>query len=276
MNAKLNQVGFVKCTLINVVIESSIFGSFTLENSTIKSLSCYGIFSQRMKLIGNSITFLLVIASSIFRFSMISNAIRECRMRELSINLFVVSGNTLFKDGVDNYCVEFRLENSFIKTYRILDTLFDDDLIYHHRYTSINELNIIPTMQNVSIVINNATNCFRDRLINGVKLDKDLIGYKMIGVDGEDGVDYTIAKLRIPKGSIVFSNNMYKCRTNKAEVLEIEGYDKNKEYYSIYNISFKYHIGDVYEIDDFSYNHTLECAQGIHFFLTREEALNYM
>ena len=45
---------------------------------------------------------------------------------------------------------------------------------------------------------------------------------------------------------------------------------------SKYDKKFKYHVGDEIEIKDFDENYNVECGAGIHFFLTREEAENYM
>ena len=44
---------------------------------------------------------------------------------------------------------------------------------------------------------------------------------------------------------------------------------------SIHDNKFKYHAGDEIEIKDFDERYNIECGEGIHFFLTREEAGNY-
>ena len=45
---------------------------------------------------------------------------------------------------------------------------------------------------------------------------------------------------------------------------------------SDYNKNFIYHIGETVEVPDFDDNRWNECAPGIHFFITREEALKYI
>ena len=105
---------------------------------------------------------------------------------------------------------------------------------------------------------------FNDRLRKGIKLSEPIIGWKKC----KNGV---LVKLEIPRGAIVFSINNKKCRTDKAKVLEIIGGDRA---YSNYKF-FSYYVGDVIEIFDFNCEYNVECAKGIHFFRTKEEAENY-
>ena len=105
---------------------------------------------------------------------------------------------------------------------------------------------------------------FNDRLRKGIKLSEPIIGWKKC----KNGV---LVKLEIPRGAIVFSINNRKCRTDKAKVLEIIGGDRA---YSNYKF-FSYYVGDVIEIFDFNCEYNVECAKGIHFFRTKEEAENY-
>ena len=103
-----------------------------------------------------------------------------------------------------------------------------------------------------------------DRLRKGIKLSEPIIGWKKCK-------NNVLVKLEIPRGAIVFSINNKKCRTDKAKVLEIIGADRA---YSNHKF-FSYYVGDVIEIFDFNCQYNVECAEGIHFFKTREEAENY-
>ena len=69
----------------------------------------------------------------------------------------------------------------------------------------------------------------------------------------------------------MFSINGTKCRTNKAKVISIDGANKA---YSIYN-HISYYVGDEFNIRNFNCEYNNECASGIHFFMTREEAKRY-
>ena len=93
-----------------------------------------------------------------------------------------------------------------------------------------------------------------------------LIGWKKL----RDGV---IAKLMIPeyaKRSHAFGR---KCRAEFAEVLELHGAAVG---YSQYDSTFAYRVGDVVKPHEWSEDWQKECAGGIHFFITRLEAENYV
>jgi len=93
-----------------------------------------------------------------------------------------------------------------------------------------------------------------------------LIGWKKL----RDGV---IAKLMIPeyaKRSHAFGR---KCRAEFAEVLELHGAEVG---YSQHDSTFVYRVGDVVKPDLWSEDWQEECANGIHFFITRLEAEQYV
>ncbi len=85
----------------------------------------------------------------------------------------------------------------------------------------------------------------------------------------ENGV---IVKLLIPASAKRSSATSRKCRASKVKVLKIYGADKG---FSKYNPSFFYEVGRTYVVDNFCEDRWQECAPGIHFFITREEAENY-
>lgn len=97
-------------------------------------------------------------------------------------------------------------------------------------------------------------------------LDRPVTGYKK-SMEGD------IVTLEIPAGAIVFSVNNRKCRTNRAKVVDTNG---KPELSSIFDRGFKYRVGDeIVPKGEFDLMYNAECASGIHFFLTREEAERY-
>ena len=70
-----------------------------------------------------------------------------------------------------------------------------------------------------------------------------------------------------------------KCRCSKAKVLSITNLDGSEsgltEVRSDYSKEFVYRVGETVEVPDFDENRWNECAPGIHFFVTREEAVKY-
>ncbi|MFQ9545355.1 MAG: DUF5758 domain-containing protein [Clostridium sp.] len=89
-----------------------------------------------------------------------------------------------------------------------------------------------------------------------------------------------IVKLQITEDSLRSSATSRKCRCSKAKVLSISYLDgtecpEGTIAYSQYDSDFIYKIGDILEIKNFDENRWEECSTGIHFFITREEAVNY-
>lgn len=88
-----------------------------------------------------------------------------------------------------------------------------------------------------------------------------------------------IIKLQIPKNAKRSSATTRKCRCSKAKVLsitEIGGSDSGiTEISSDRDESFIYKVGETVSVSDFDENRWNECSTGIHFFITRDEAVRY-
>ena len=88
-----------------------------------------------------------------------------------------------------------------------------------------------------------------------------------------------IVVLEIPEDARRLSANGRKCRCDKAKVLEIQNIDGSKadiEFVcSQYDSSFHYKVGEIVSVDNFCEDRWNECSQGIHFFINRQEAVNY-
>ena len=88
-----------------------------------------------------------------------------------------------------------------------------------------------------------------------------------------------IVKLLIPEDAKRLSATGRKCRCNKAKVLEIQVLDGRQadisEVKSGYDPNFVYTAGKTVQVDNFDDDRWNECSTGIHFFITREEAVDY-
>ena len=87
-----------------------------------------------------------------------------------------------------------------------------------------------------------------------------------------------IVKLEICKDALRSSATSRKCRCSSAKVLAIENIDGSKYgdvIASNYDPIFLYKVGKIVKVENFDANRWNECAPGIHFFLTREEAVKY-
>lgn len=89
-----------------------------------------------------------------------------------------------------------------------------------------------------------------------------------------------IIKLEICADAKRSSATSRKCRCSKAKVLSITNLDGSEsgltEVASYYDENFIYRVGETVEVPDFDENRWNECAAGIHFFITREEAVKYV
>ena len=90
--------------------------------------------------------------------------------------------------------------------------------------------------------------------------------------------DYII-ELFVPEDAKRSSATTRKCRCNKAKVISITTLSGNETnitgVYSDYDSDFIYKLGEYIEVKDFDDNRWNECSTGIHFFISRQEAVNY-
>lgn len=88
-----------------------------------------------------------------------------------------------------------------------------------------------------------------------------------------------IVELEICANAKRSSATSRKCRCSKAKVLSItysDGSDSGlTEITSDFNKEFVYRVGEIAEAPDFDENRWDECTAGIHFFITRGEAVKY-
>ena len=88
-----------------------------------------------------------------------------------------------------------------------------------------------------------------------------------------------IIQLEIPAESKRLSATTRRCRCNIAKVVAIQNIDGTDsgllEVRSGYDHNFIYKVGETVSVDKFDSNRWNECSNGIHFFITREEAVNY-
>ena len=105
----------------------------------------------------------------------------------------------------------------------------------------------------------------------------DIIGWKKAYVDDTTPV---IVKLLIPADAQRSNATGRKCRASKARVLDLQDKQGNSlppdtTAYSSYDPEFTYKKGETIHVENFDTNWCLECAPGIHFFITRIEAVEY-
>lgn len=88
-----------------------------------------------------------------------------------------------------------------------------------------------------------------------------------------------IVRLKITENAKRSSALGRKCRCSEAVVLAIENVDgtpsDKTEAISLYDPYFIYRVGETVSVSDFDNNRAKVCSSGIHFFITRQEAVDY-
>ena len=108
----------------------------------------------------------------------------------------------------------------------------------------------------------------KEKIRKGIIIKQEKLVYKKC--------DNKIVELELQKGSIVFSINNNKCRTNKAKVISIDNnYENGTKISSDYDENFVYEVGKIVEVEDFDLIYNVECSTGIHFFFNKNDAEKY-
>jgi hypothetical protein len=95
--------------------------------------------------------------------------------------------------------------------------------------------------------------------------DGDIVGWKKCN----NGI---LVKMLIPASARRSNATGRKCRAEFAEVLEIIGGDAVTDQHGPRT---EYRVGEIVQADKWDENRFNECSNGIHFFITREEAEAY-
>ncbi len=100
--------------------------------------------------------------------------------------------------------------------------------------------------------------------------DGEFIGWKK--------VNNKLVKLLITIDALRSSATSNKCRCDKAKVLEITDLDGSNPIELIINYNYgktQYVVGEMVFPDSFDEDRWNECSHGIHFFINKQEAINY-
>lgn len=87
-----------------------------------------------------------------------------------------------------------------------------------------------------------------------------------------------LVKLEIPEDAKRCSATTNKCRCSKAKVLEIKNLESGECINKVINynrLGTIYKVGEMVYPDSFDENRWNECSHGIHFFINKEDAINY-
>lgn len=124
--------------------------------------------------------------------------------------------------------------------------------------------------------------------LNGVITDGDTQGFYLVCPEEGSFIgwkkaktiaeEYALVKLLIPEDAKRSSATTRKCRASKAKVLEITIIETGKVVNTAYGYLYsdlEYRTGEYVYPDSFDEDRWIECTNGIHFFMTKDEAIDY-
>ena len=122
-----------------------------------------------------------------------------------------------------------------------------------------------------------------DANLKNIKTNMNTIGYHLACPEEGSFIGYKKAnryliKLLILENAKRSSATTLKCRCSEARVLDIEDIKtglKVQAVNSSYNPEFIYKVGEIVAVKDFDEDRWNECAPGIHFFMNKDNAINY-
>ena len=188
------------------------------------------------------------------------------------------------------------IQNSNFSRSVLGSSIFDDAKIYNSDFSSsILRRSSLYNAEFINVNLANANLSFANTLTMRINLGTDLtdaiIGgttlcsacpetgsfdawKKVLCHDGEH-----LVKLRIPEDAARSSGTTRKCRCSKANVTDIIYIKTGEHRESVVNIRQDVHtvytVGSTVYPDSFDDNRWNECSNGIHFFMSREEAMEY-
>ena len=123
----------------------------------------------------------------------------------------------------------------------------------------------------------------RDAYLRGADLSKIKHQFQTIPEEGsfiawKKGRNNHLIKLEIPKEAKRHNClTSRKCRAEFVKILDIRNSKghKAKKCYGLYNSGFEYEIGKIVKANSYDPDPLNECSNGIHFFVTKQEAKNW-
>ena len=120
--------------------------------------------------------------------------------------------------------------------------------------------------------------------LKDIKTNMHTIGYNLACPEKGSFIGYKKAsgcliELLILEDAKRSSATTAKCRCDKAKVLDIRDIETNNLINCVcsdYDINFIYRVGEIIHVDNFDDNRWNECSTGIHFFINKENAINYL
>jgi len=266
-------IRFANCKITgNIYIHNSY-----INNSDFLTIDCKG-FTICDSTIMNS-RFKYIYCSGDIRLS--NTTIYESFMVTVQSYCININSSLFFRDTIHNiaihvaYSLNVVLLNTAFNCCSIMGVSIWRAYMYNceFKYISISEC----TDANITTYNSN----IKDIIPQICPEEGSFIGYKKIVLTGEHDYGSAIAVLEIPADADRLTGINGKCRCSKAKVVRIETLDSEilSDAIGISVIHddnmIKYIPGEMVYPDSFDDNILVECSHGIHFFMSKKEAIDY-
>lgn len=258
-----NIVRFINCTIKNAifVLSSSTFIEFhacILQNVTIRDATKF-------------------LSHDKHHINIIDCKISSCDMQEAKI-MHIVDSTIKYAHFHDIKCVDISRSTFINSTFRhicastMLNNITCNNCSFYecHFYNSnTNDSNF-----NNCEYINSP--CFYQKCPH----EGAYIAYKKAKIyNDNDSRLSCLVKLLVLEDAKRSSAMSIKCRASKVKVLDITSLDESRHYntaYSIFAQNFCYEVGKTIEVTHFDENRWNECARGIHHFIDKQAAIDFV
>ena len=242
-NARLHAARLINVNLSNAILCNSDLSNINLISAKLISAKLYNI-----NLINSNLSDSDLFTSSLYNVNLNNSNIRLCNFNHSILNnVSIIKSNLFSTNFYGAELVNINLTESILNNTNFFSSY----------------------LKNVKLE-NIETSCDTLGLNLACPEEGSFIAYKKI--------NNCLIKLEIPSDAKRSSATTFKCRCDKAKVLEILNLETNKPIKLTINneLNFTtYEVGKIVYADSFDENRWNECSHGIHFFMNKQEAIDY-
>ena len=189
-----------------------------------------------------------------------------------------INSSHFFRDTIHNIGVVTSCLNVLLNTAFNCCSIMGVSILRAYVYNC--EFKYISISECSDVAITTYNSNIRDMIPQLCPEEGSFIGYKDVEIAVEHGYGSAIAVLEIPADADRLTGINKKCRCSKAKVVIIETLDGEILSDTIgtsptSNTKIKYIPGEMVYADSFDDNILVECSHGIHFFMSKKEAIDY-
>ncbi len=281
----IGKTGLEYCSLESCQFDELNIDLLDFAYCHIKNLQMSDIRKNRIIFVHCYMNSIYLDLSSIRSFELLSCMIDYFDISKSTMRLYITScksermkliNSNLFGSIISNsHMTNFNIDNCVLRSSKLQDSCFSNGYFKNSPITNCNldYSSFNSCEMDNSFDMSNVSSFVEAQGVTNICPEKgSFIGFKKV-------LHGRIVELLIPEDAIRSSGTNRKCRCDKAVVLSITEIDGSaasvSRECSIRDETFVYEVGKVVT-SECDRNRWKVCSQGIHFFITREEAVQYV